>query len=249
MLSGLHLLPVMLGEDVFFAESNAAKTRLCGPAHATALCEVVNSAFVIDPVGLLESLRNRTGLSFEGVASFAFHHEFPDETPPGHVSVDYFETEQVVPESQFFMAALTVIMARLEIAPEQPLERAFRACVRALRWRRSVRHASWMTRSFTASMGMTIYDDFSKSLTYGHAIAEILSDGTQGRLVVTAQGFSRTLVDLFARSALLLSDSAAAAPGIDPGVVQLAPFTQKALTKIISTDLGSHQLRGVWVDY
>jgi hypothetical protein len=89
------------------------------------LCRVVETAWMYDPVKFLSSIMARTGQSFEGVVSFGFHEQYPEEIPEG-VSLDYLGDELLLSErfldafvARFVRETITLAArARVEL-PEQ----------------------------------------------------------------------------------------------------------------------------------
>jgi hypothetical protein len=70
------------------------------PKDLEMLQHVLTSAWFYSPEKFLKSVLARTGQSFEGVVSFGFHHEYPEEIPYG-VGLSYFEDELVLDDASF----------------------------------------------------------------------------------------------------------------------------------------------------
>lgn len=66
------------------------------------LCRVVESAWAYGPEEFLKAVTRRQGQSFEGVVSFSFYAEYPEELLPG-VTLGYFEDSCLVDDG-FFVA-------------------------------------------------------------------------------------------------------------------------------------------------
>ncbi len=90
------------------------------PEGCAPLCRVVETAFRYDAAKFFSSILARTGQSFEGEVSFAFHEQYPDEIPEG-ASFNYLGEEQQMSESLLdefvarFALAMTLVAARARV--------------------------------------------------------------------------------------------------------------------------------------
>ena len=204
----------------------------------------IGTAYIYDPERMLFSLKKRQGLSYEGVVSFAFHQEYPDEAPPGFVAASYFELDQNIAESDFLVAALSLIRCALEVEPDPVLEKSYRSTLRFLRWRRRIRRAGWLSRTFKPTIRLAIQDISNAD----EQVAEVLSDGTLGRIKVYKADLADTLFDIFTERLCVFPAEFATVPGIDPKPMTMEAFSYEALSSGVNHKLGTHQLRGVLID-
>ena len=82
----------------FALDGNWPPYFILWPEGHEPLCRVVETCWRYNAVKFLSSILARTGQSFEGAVSFAFHAQYPEEIAEG-IRLDYLGVEQVVSEA------------------------------------------------------------------------------------------------------------------------------------------------------
>ena len=116
----------------FAAMTAGGRTRILATDAPAPAGIVVESALLISPERLLESIGAGTGQSFEGVASYAYHAEYPGEIAPGCVSADYLEEEAEVAERGFVLLCLSMVAAHAEATDDRHLLACLRGTIARL---------------------------------------------------------------------------------------------------------------------
>lgn len=101
-------------------ENRDGRLAAINPGEREALCRVVETAWAYSPRLLLESLECHEGQGYEGVATYVFHREAPDEMKPGMVALYYFDREEIVDESAFRAFVLDFARAHLPLTLKVP---------------------------------------------------------------------------------------------------------------------------------
>lgn len=226
------------------AGTRGRHSRLTGPPDAEALCEVVNTAFLHDPETLLTNLIRRTGQSFEGVASYGFHREYPSRIPLGMVTVDYFDAEMLLRQSSFIASALTLAGNHLDCNPGLGWRASHDAVLRKYCWRLR-RPPTYLRGRFTPRMRVDVFDEAGDAAAA--KIAEVYSDGEAGRLLILDTAFHELLLDLFAAPSMAFpAFGVPEGEGVrpDPAPVVLPAFAPQTLAHLCDQVLKNHRLSG-----
>jgi hypothetical protein len=103
-MDNLTLSRAINGSQFLFKATRTTNslTLRCDSAdrQLTPLCKAIETSWSYSPAKLLRAVLGRHGQSFEGVVSFAYHEDYPDELAPG-VTASYLDDEVNVAESFF----------------------------------------------------------------------------------------------------------------------------------------------------
>ena len=234
-----RLLPFRLGDVLLVAEASeeeGARVILHAPDDLYPLRAAIETQVLHDSAVLVDSLRNRRGRTFEGTTGYVFHDEAPDDVLRGHVRTFFRDDDFVLPEGDFAVAVLSVLLAAVEAGwgPETDLRDALR------RHRRLPLH---FAHPFRPRFAMTIRDDRGAS---DAPVARILSDGTSGRILLGDAALGPLLADVFSTPLLVLPAHiiGTGGPKADPVPHRLAPWSAEAFAHLAREGLRSHALTG-----